>query len=81
MPLITNSNALDTVFTPSAGTFAPSVSNGFAILRRQLAAGEPFTVVGQIGQGDAFVVDNPAAGTNYVWTAVTGSTPKVAAYQ
>jgi sortase (surface protein transpeptidase) len=81
MALIANSNVLETVFTPGAGTFAPSVSNGFAILHRQLATGEPFTVVGQIGQGDSFVVDNPQGGTNYLWRAVAGSTPRVAAYQ
>jgi len=72
MAVITNSNLLDTEFTPSAGTFIASSTKRAALLRKNSSGGQ-FCVAGMI-DNEAVNVDNPVAGAVYMWRAGDPST-------
>lgn len=67
MPLLTGSNAVNTVFTPAVGTFTVHVSGSLQLESRP-AAGATWEECGTVeGRMD---VNNPVAGTDYRWVEV-----------
>lgn len=73
--------ALDTEFTPAAGSFIASVTGGAsAMLQRKSASGaSDWAIVGSYHQ-EAVTIENPVAGAVYRFTATYG-TPSVRADQ
>ena len=68
-----------TEFTPSAGDFIASSSNGPALLMRKNTTGAAYAVVGIVS--GAIVVSNPVGGAVYRFDSYQGSIPTVQADQ
>ena len=86
MPLITGSDILETVFTPTVGTFVVQATGGVAVLERRQVSGAAWariqpTLDSNSRNGNAFNVNNPIAGVEYRFIAIGGTTPTVRADQ
>lgn len=78
--MATLTSALNTVFTPSTGTFNVQASGGNAQLERRNTSGAAWCAAGIMISGQAYVVDNSVSATEYRFVALTG-TPTVQADQ
>lgn len=76
----TLASTLNTVFTPSVGSFNVQVNGGNVQLERRNTSGAQFASVGVIPSGQALVVDNLVAGADYRFVGLSG-TPVVQADQ
>jgi hypothetical protein len=86
MPLITGSDVLGTTFTPAVGTFLVQATGGEAVLERRQTSGSPWARLQPVlddtcRTGAGFNVDNPIAGVDYRFVALSGTTPTVRADQ
>ena len=71
--MTTLASALNTVFTPSVGTFVAQCSNGIANLERRGTSGAAWVNVGTIDSGQGVIVENPVAGCQYQFVAMSNS--------
>lgn len=78
--MATLTSALNTSFTPAAGTFVVQCNGGLVRLERQNSSGAAWAMVGDIKSGQAQNVDNPVAGPNYRFIGMVG-TPVIQADQ
>lgn len=78
--MATIASALNTPFTPAAGSFIAQVSGGRALLQRRGTAGAAWVNVGELGSDVAPMIENPVAAAQYQFVAVSG-TPVVQADQ
>lgn len=73
-------NAVNTTFTPATGQFNVQCTRGSARLDRRQTAGADWAVAGYVNNGQAMVVDNLVASTDYRFVTMDG-TPVVQADQ
>ena len=80
MALITNSNALNTAFSPATGAFVVEVGGARVDLYRRVSGGE-WRKCGTIENGQSCDVPNSVAGFEYRFVVSGNGTATVAAYQ
>ena len=81
MPLIANSNTLNTAFAPAAGNFIAQATGGEVTLLRRNTNADPWVIYDTLNTiKGAIVVVNPVAGAEYQFVPVRG-TPTVRADQ
>lgn len=73
-------SAVNTTFTPAVGTFNIQCTGGDARLDRRNTAGSAWAIVGNVLNGQSFVVDNPVGNAQYQFVTLSGS-PTVQAEQ
>lgn len=73
-------SAVNTTFTPAVGTFDVQCTGGDVRLDRRNTAGAAWAIVGNISNGQCFVVDNPVGSVQYQFVTLSGS-PTVQADQ
>ena len=78
--MTTLTTALNTTFTPAAGTFNVQCTKGSVKLMRRQTSGADWGISGVLANGQVGVVDNSVAATDYKFVAVDGS-PTVQADQ
>lgn len=71
--MATLTTALNTSFEPAVGQFVAQCSNGQVSLERRGTSGAAWVSVGFITPNSAPVIDNPVAGCQYRFVAVSGS--------